>query len=150
MGTDTQGPVTTQGTGETVTNASEVFTKYPPSIPNSGQQELPVKPPAPKVITYSLRPPTVDGTTVKELGLLMCPAPTGPASLITPNGIQQFNRVFYHNGNYSCGDRGAKLDNGCIMVYADLITDKGVYVVFNTGHHVFVPKNWFCYTFVPA
>lgn len=150
MGTDTQGPVTEARTGETITNASEVFTKYPVSFPDNGQQELPVKPPTPKVASYDTRAPTIDGVIVKELGLLMCPAPVGPASLITPFGITQFNRVFYHNEKYSCGDRGAKLDNGCIMVYADVITEKGVYVVFNTGHHVFVPKNWFCYTYVPA
>lgn len=91
--------------------------------------------------------PTLDGRELKELGVLISGAPQGPIFLITPEMSTEISRVYFHNGKYTCGANGARVGVSFILS-ARIVTGRGMFLSFNTGHQVFVPEQWFQMTWI--
>lgn len=139
---NTTGKATVPGTIKAITNAAQVLTKYPGSTDiSNGTPEI-AKP------IQGLRAPTLDGKPLKELSLLIKPAPCGPGYLITLDSTNEFSRVYYHNGRYILRENTDRL--GYSRLESADLTKDGLLLVFNTGHHVAIPRSWYVFTWIPA
>lgn len=139
---NTTGKVTVPGTVKAITNAAQVLTKYPSGTNLSDGAPEVIKP------IQGVRAPTLDGKPLKELSLLIKPAPCGPAYLITLESTHEFSRVYYHNGKYILKENVGRL--GYSSLESVDLNKEGMILVFSTGHHVAIPRSWYVFTWIPS
>lgn len=142
MDTNTTREVTPTGTSTQTVTASQVRHPSNVSIPNSAGKVTPQEP------IQGPRPPSRNGLSIKELGLLIRPSPVGPVFLITKEATHEFSRVYYSDGKYSLSGAGdGRL--GMSRLWDCELSKDGCVLTFSTGHKMEIPRSWYTYTWVP-
>lgn len=142
MDTNKTGQIASPRTSPTIVNTSTVRPSGNVSIPNSAGKDKAQEP------VQGPRPPTRNDLAITELGLLIRPAPVGPAFLITKESTHEFSRVYYSDGKYSMTGAGDGRLGMSRLWQCDLTRD-GCVLTFSTGHKMEIPRGWYTYTWIP-